>query len=51
VPKISDFGLAREHLSTTVYTDDAHAGTIRYMAPELLQGTVSRFTDKIDIYR
>jgi serine/threonine protein kinase len=38
VPKIANFGLAREHASTTVYAaDDARMLAVRYMAPELLQ--------------
>jgi serine/threonine protein kinase len=53
--KISDFGLARQHQNTTVMTIATGAGTLPYMAPELLVGRGGglheHITNRCDIYR
>jgi serine/threonine protein kinase len=53
--KISDFGLARQHLSTTMDTLHLGVGTLPYMAPELLASAhmgvaAVPATNRIDIY-
>jgi serine/threonine protein kinase len=55
--KISDFGLARHHDSTTVMTIMAGVGTLPYMAPEVLMagrpggGVQQPITNRCDMYR
>jgi serine/threonine protein kinase len=54
--KISDFGLARQHDTTTVMTRLPGAGTLPYMAPEVLMagqsgGIHQPITNRCDIYR
>jgi hypothetical protein len=48
-------GLARQHHATTVMTGGIGAGTLPYMAPELLVtgrgGIVQHVTNRVDIYR
>jgi hypothetical protein len=53
--KISDFGLARQHQDTTMMTEHVAAGTLPYMAPELLaSGQIGiaflKPTNRVDIY-
>jgi serine/threonine protein kinase len=53
--KLSDFGLARQHLRTTMDTRHLGVGTLPYMAPELLIGAhlgvaALPVTNRIDIY-
>jgi serine/threonine protein kinase len=56
--KISDFGLARQHHSTTVVTQMAGVGTLPYMAPEVLMALGAQpgdmrmpVTNRCDVYR
>jgi hypothetical protein len=48
-------GLARQHQSTTVVTAVVGAGTLPYMAPELLEartgGLHEHITNRVDVYR
>ncbi len=53
--KISDFGLARQHARTTLLTMHPGAGTLAYMAPELLMASTATSaafmpTNRVDIY-
>jgi serine/threonine protein kinase len=54
--KISDFGLARQHQDTSILmTDHVAAGTLPYMAPELLASghmgiTFLQPTNRMDVY-
>jgi eukaryotic-like serine/threonine-protein kinase len=53
--KISDFGLARQQAQTTMVTDHVGAGTLPYMAPELLVGqrigvAALPITNRVDVY-
>lgn len=41
VPKLADFGLARLRGAATITRTDAPAGTLRYLAPEALDGPTS----------
>ncbi|EFJ52285.1 hypothetical protein VOLCADRAFT_47089, partial [Volvox carteri f. nagariensis] len=46
--KVCDFGLARIMRNTPMRTEDTHAGTPAYMAPELFEG--SMISEKVDVY-
>nr|WIL59801.1 nodulation protein [Melilotus officinalis] len=51
IPKISDFGLAKQHsMENSIVTMTAARGTIGYMAPELFYKNIGGVSYKADVY-
>ncbi|XP_014503367.1 rust resistance kinase Lr10-like [Vigna radiata var. radiata] len=51
VPKISDFGLAKQYsIHNSIVTTTAARGTIGYIAPELFYNNIGGISNKVDVY-